>query len=135
MKILILALFSALGFQLYSQGNLQFNQVLTQTGSISIVGQGWVGSNVFTVPSGKVWKIENVMGSTSGSIIRFGLSVNGTLGVIESGLTNGNAGYKSSAPTWLKAGDQLQFAYYGSSAATTNSGTFIISIIEFNIIP
>jgi hypothetical protein len=47
MKILILALFSALSSQLYSQGNLQFNQVKL------------VGDSPLTVPTEKVWKIES----------------------------------------------------------------------------
>ncbi|WP_396140785.1 hypothetical protein [Flavobacterium sp.] len=50
--ILILIFFIALGAK--AQGNLQFNQVITKSGYLGCGSS----SNVLTVPSGKVWKIE-----------------------------------------------------------------------------
>ena len=117
--------------QLLAQGNLQFNQVVTVTESFTLsqIGfnsWGYTGS-VFTVPENKVWKIEkfsgDIIGTNSGSNF---LRINN--------VTDMSVETLNSGPTWLKAGDFLV-----PSAACTGcgalSGNFLVSIIEFNVIP
>jgi hypothetical protein len=132
MKIIILslrhtlciALFVALNSLLYSQGNLQFNQVLTyggtlNAGSISAnYGNVQNSSPAYTVPSGKVWKIESVM-------------TNGTVHLLVNNLFAGGvgSGIGPISTLWLKAGDVIRFGYSSSAY------TYFFSGIEFNIIP
>jgi len=111
MKILILSFFLLPFSFLFSQGNLQFNQVLTYNGSLTT-------SAIWTVPVGKVWKIESVLMVNMGGTSTF--KVNNTT-VLYNGLP--------SQPIWLKAGDYCQF-----SMSQAGNGYFL-SIIEFNIIP
>ena len=132
MKIIILslrhtlctALFVALNSLLYSQGNLQFNQVLTyggtlNAGSVSANNTNYTyGSPAYTVPSGKVWKIESAMSSGGSALLVNNLYA----GSISSSI--------SMSPLWLKAGDILRCAGNANSAYT-----YFFSIIEFNIIP
>jgi hypothetical protein len=93
MKILITSFFLVLCSLLYSQGNLQFNQVLTGSATLGTNGV----STILTVPTGKVWKIESVNGwSDCGS--RLGLTIN-TISTLAS---------TSSFPVWLKAGDTFR---------------------------
>lgn len=139
MKILLLSFFILLNSLLYSQGNLQFNQVLTITGGISTLNNNMAKtySPIQTVPSGKVWKVEYIGTSysyntdptffvTSGN---WGITIN-TQDVFVGDNNNRNGLY---SPIWLKAGDQLSFVTPGLSAAGTTK--YLFSIIEFNIIP
>lgn len=122
MKILILALFSFLGSQLYSQGNLQFNQVLTGSATLGTNGV----STILTVPAGKVWKIESVNGwADCGS--RLGITLN-TISTLAS---------TSNFPIWLKAGDTFRLTVLINPGSGSACGpmNYYYSIIEFNIIP
>jgi hypothetical protein len=125
MKILILSFFLLPFSFLFSQGNLQFNQVLTYGGTLNAGlistnnGNYQYSSPAYTVPSGKVWKIESVMSVNSIHMIVNNLAV-GNMG----------SGQSPTFPLWLKAGDVLRFAYSSSSA-----NTYFFSGIEFNIIP
>ena len=133
MKILILSFFLLPFSFLFSQGNLQFNQVLTFTGSIGVTGPGAVSSPIQTVPTGKVWKIESVGGSASNqssSNVRFGIQINSGISMVYwHTLVDQNI-----CPIWLKASDNLQFYYY-SPLSTAQSCSYVISVVEFNIIP
>jgi hypothetical protein len=109
----ILLLFTFLGTIFFSeaQGNLQFNQVLTYSGNS-------VNSPIWTVPAGKVWKIEsavcfNYTGTTTFRVNNFIVLYNNS----------------NSQPIWLKAGDSCQM---GASSA---SSSYFLSIVEFNVIP
>jgi hypothetical protein len=137
MKIIILslryalciALFSALSSQLYSQGNLQFNQV--------IIGS----TSDLTVPVGKVWKIESYqqqqVGVSQSGVISGCSDLSRPRPFFIDGISYHNikfAGYGGSNvpvsaanefPIWLKTGQVVK---------TSCSGDFL-SIIEFNIIP
>lgn len=113
MKILILALLLFLGSQLYSQGNLQFNQVLTYNGSTT-------NGPIWSVPAGKVWKVENIMILGSGGVSVF--KVNGNQ------IFNSFYGPWQNNLFWLKANDNFQFQFQYAQE-------YFISIIEFNIIP
>ena len=89
-----------------SQGNLQFNQVLTFGGTLCASCNQPIG----TVPVGKVWKIESKGGATINTVN--GTAVTQTINY----------------PFWLKAGDIL--GHY-----TGGAQDWFISIIEFNIVP
>ena len=90
---------------IYSQNNLQFSKVITESFSIASAeyGVGTQFSNLKTVPTGKVWKIES-MGcdyeQSSGfelNGIRFRLYLNQPY-----------SNYKDN-PIWLSAGTTLRF--------------------------
>lgn len=108
-------LFTVLTSKSFAQGNLQFNQVLTYSGSVY---QGGTGPT-WTVPAGKVWKVEN---------FTYSFFV----------LNNDRADNTSSnnGPLWLKAGDQIRYdlAFYGANCCGAST-TYRVSIIEFNIVP
>jgi hypothetical protein len=111
MKILLLSFFLLPFSLLFSQGNLQFNQVLTYSGNSP-------SSPIYTVPIGKVWKVEsavcfNYTGTTVFKVNNYTVLYN-----------NSNV-----QPIWLKAGDFCQMG------ATNTASSYFISIVEFNIIP
>jgi hypothetical protein len=132
MKNILLILAIAFSSASFGQGNLQFNQVITETGNVSQFGNGWVNSGtIMTVPAGKVWKIENVVGNySSTSVYKYGIVVNGTRVVVE----NSN-GQRTEGPIWLKAGDNLLFTFFNNYGATLNTCDYLMSIIEFNVVP
>jgi hypothetical protein len=124
MRNLYLLFFILLSNYVFAQ-NLQFNQVKLVT-------------NLETVPTGKVWKIESVLGdvlssscstqpmhriSINGNPIT--VSVNSDIGF--NTYCNGWSGIVSvtTLPIWLPAGSTLAI----------NSNVFSISVIEFNIVP
>jgi len=124
MRNLYLLIFILLSNFVFAQ-NLQFNQVKLVT-------------NLETVPTGKVWKIESVLGdvlssscstqpmhriSINGNPIT--VSVNSDIGF--NTYCNGWSGIVSvtTLPIWLPAGSTLAI----------NSNVFSISVIEFNIVP
>ncbi len=126
MKKLLFAMLLFIGFTGKAQGNLQFNQVLTFGG---LSNAGALSSNLtnylyssppYTVPSGKVWKIENVNVSNANQNI---VVNNLFVGPVPTGL-NGTS------PLWLKAGDVIRLAQ-----STSTAYTHFFSIIEFNVIP
>jgi hypothetical protein len=108
----------------FSQGNLQFNNVYTYSGAVNLtpglvtcsdnISYPYV-SQTFTVPAGKIWRIENIY--FTGSLFY----VNGCrAGDINS--YNGN-------PIWLKGGETLIFT------SSTLTRYYSINIVEFNVIP
>ena len=119
MKILLLSIFSILGSMLYSQGNLQFNQVINMSYNYNFLNYGQkqtVGS--VTVPVGKVWKIE--------SAIPFNYS-----GTSQFLVNNFTVLYNNpnNQPIWLKSVDNCRFTL------SSTLSSYSISIIEFNVVP
>lgn len=112
----LLLLFSLTSWsKIYSQGNLQLNQVLT----LSFTSNG----NNYSVPAGKVWKIESVGLSSYASF--FTLTVNGQ----QIFLKNTNSSYSpefDSFPFWISGGQNVFFSGLTGGVA---------SILEFNIVP
>lgn len=117
-KVFLLALFTALlftGIRTSAQvgTSMQFNQIIIKT---------WDGTSpTYTVPAGKIWKIEGAIGS-SAVIIR---EVNGVLvfGTINSASSN----YGENLPMWFPENTTLEFQELGNSST--------VSIIEFTVIP
>ncbi len=121
MRTLYIALFILLNHLAFAQGNLQFNQVLFLTATTSNLAQ-------WTVPVGKVWKIE-AMGGYAGSTYVY---LNNQAAFEHTGPVVSSGGYyrhSASSPIWLPEGTIL-----GHSSSTQGAYRWF-SIIEFNIIP
>ena len=131
MKIIVLSIFVLFSGVVFSQGNLQFNQVRNFTGNVSGTATG-ISSPIQVVPQGKVWKVEHVggNGSNPGSSPRWGVLVNGFF----SASFIGTYIDQNICPIWLKENDTLQF-YYVNPQGTNQSCSYVISVIEFNIVP
>ena len=114
-KIFFLAILAISVFAAQAQGNLQFNQVITvcygSSGTTLGVIPAWTG----TVPANKVWKIETLNGGV-------GCKINSNY------LFTGSNG--STGAIWLKSGDTA-----GWDMQSSTSNKYLISIIEFNIVP
>ncbi len=118
MKYVIALLFALTFFKIDAQ-NLQFSQVLTFSGQVTVANQSFL---IGTVPEGKVWKIESLNNLGSG----FWYQING------SEITTGNYNYPTHFPIWLKAQDNISF--YNASG-TGSQPKYFVSIIEFTIVP
>ena len=114
MKIIVLSIFVLFSGIVFSQGNLQFNQVYSYSGFLN----GGGVSPVWTVPAGKVWKVDFF--TTDWIVLNNNRGSN----------TNNNGG-----ALWLRPGDLIYYsgpAYNICCGGTTN---YLISIIEFNVVP
>jgi hypothetical protein len=107
--IFLFVMFSTLS--VYSQGNLQFNQVL-------ILDATGLGVS-HTVPAGKVWKIESVAIAANSSYFQI------QWGGLSYFLVSFAAGYNT-LPFWLPSNASVVFI--GSTNAK-------VSVIEFNVVP
>lgn len=110
----------------HAQGSLQFNQVLSYSGSDS--GNWTYASPSWTVPAGKVWKIEAASANIGGAVAQQ-VEIDPGGGFAAVGLDSYNR-----LPIWLKAGDQVRLRASRSCCGTANFSYFI-SIIEFNVVP
>jgi hypothetical protein len=153
MKILITSFFLVLCSLLYSQGNLQFNQVLSPSISTTLPFSANTAQQVtITIPTGKVWKVESAsyviistIGSTNpGQISPFlqggSLSIGPFFYVDDFLVTPWNSPngiVNPSFPIWLNEGvHSMKISNNSSSNNLINAilkGT--LSVIEFNIIP
>jgi hypothetical protein len=122
MKNLLFFTFLLINLSFTAQGNLQFNQALYLSANTDNTTQ-------WTVPAGKVWKIEalGVYGST------LTVYFNGATSFIYGGAYSNSSpsGYYRNAdasPIWLPGGSIL-----GQSCGCGGNRWF--SIIEFNIVP
>jgi hypothetical protein len=129
MKKLFTILFICFALQSFAQGNLQFNQVLTFTGSIQN------GTNIIldTVPQGKVWRVEAIGIGTPTNYVN--LTINNK--IYRNYFTTGN-NYSASAAAikenlWLKYEDVVGYRYDWCNYCS--SSDYVISIVEFNIVP
>ena len=111
MKKLLLTTIYFVSLQLSSQGNLQFNQVLSLDANS--------GGNPVTVPAGKVWKIESVAFSNNNAYFQI------EWGGVNYFVLNNSTPY-ANLPYWLPSGESV------SLVANVNAK---VSIIEFNVVP
>lgn len=125
MKTILLTLAIAFSCTIFAQGDLQFNQVVTKTGTSHL------NAPTYTVPAGKIWKITGVFGrkpTTNGTAL--GLNINGVEIEKINGRTN-DFNYINNDPIWLNSGDTVAiYAQYSSG-----DYAWMISIIEFNVVP
>ncbi len=125
MKIyLVFFAFIFFGAQSKAQGNLQFNQVL----HLEIT---CCTASTFTVPVGKVWKIESSMAYNNNYPTRI-TAINGNpMEAYLTGYTYLNYGVLPiPLPYWLPTNTQVSF-----STGNTIGYKGYVSIIEFNVIP
>lgn len=122
-KNLLIFLFFLITNFSFSQSSLKFNQVLTQFGSLSGGYGETKTSQTFTVPAGKIWKLEKY---TRDRLYVNGVQVKDTY-LILSG--NSNA-VLDNAPLWLKEGDSFYFIVGGPPYGWTENWYF--SLLEFN---
>jgi hypothetical protein len=122
MKNLLFLLFLFFSLSFTAQGNLQFNQVVYLSANTDNTTQ-------WTVPAGKLWKIEavGVYGST------LTVYFNGVMSFIYAGSYSNSSpsGYYRNAdasPIWLPSGSIL-----GQSCGCGGNRWF--SILEFNVVP
>ncbi len=125
MKIyLVFFAFIFFGAQSKAQGNLQFNQVL----HLEIT---CCTASTFTVPVGKVWKIEVSMAYTNNYPTRISAINGNPMEAYLTGYTYLNYGVLPiHLPYWLPTNTQVSF-----STGNTIGYKGYVSIIEFNVIP
>jgi hypothetical protein len=115
-----------------AQANLQFNQVLL------------VGNTLQTVPSGKVWKVESALYSSSlPSVVSSGsgsgtyansndlIEINGASLIIRS-LRSGGGYYHASAVIWEQ---HFPIWLYPGHTLKASTGVHALNVIEFSTIP
>lgn len=106
--------------QSQAQGNLQFNQVI-------IFNIPPSGNVPFTVPAGKVWKIESAgVGGTSSTSLSLRDASSNTIAYFFGAGTGNNTPF----PFWLP--DSFSGSFQSSG---TNPYRDVVSIIEFNVVP
>lgn len=127
MKSSVILFFLFFTFTTYSQGNLEFNQVIK------------VSTTTMTVPVGKVWKVEsyqqsNVAGTSNSTT---GCDITRVRPYIIDGqpyhnignVASGNAGYiyvaENRFPIWLTENQTI----------ATSCPSDFLSVIEFNVVP
>lgn len=131
MKKVVLSLIFVIGAvaAMCQTNTLVFNQVITFGGNTT-VNPCVLG----TVPSGKVWKIENMAGYKSGGYMPdYVFNINGTDTYNFYALSMTNYYYPNkmpAGPVWLKAGDQVKLL----NASVSYPVYYFVSIIEFNIV-
>ena len=121
-----LLLFSCLLFSLSfkAQGNLQFNQVL----HLEIT---CCTASTFTVPVGKVWKIEGAMAYNNSYPTRISAINGNPMEAYLTGYTYLSLGILPiPLPYWLPTNTQVSF---NTGSGLGQKG--YVSIIEFNVIP
>jgi hypothetical protein len=139
MRFLIFFIFNiSMTFLTQAQGNLQFNKVKTLTGTIP----GQTSLNLDTVPAGKVWKIESI--GLSPLFLQIGgyacsetfFAINGVEFVNHAPrVNNSNLVVLNNQSLWLKAGDRIGYIYRSLGGNCNTNQPYVISIIEYNIIP
>lgn len=145
MKNLLLLCAIVLSSAALGQGNLQFNQVISETFSIfgNAYNTFYNATDTYTVPAGKVWKIESISYSATSAngtyLPSFFLNVNGTRVLYNYGTQRNQFDYGgtlNAQPIWMKGGDVVLFSMRnGCSTTCAQSVNGHLSIIEFNIIP
>ena len=123
-KLSLILSFLLISIGLRAQGNLQFNRIITDQKTFN---PSFGYTDLLTVPSGKVWKIESMSTGSIGGGERI-FELNGVLTPVPEGFS----------PIWLKAGDTARILFRGSSQYIPDYPWFFsayISIIEYNIIP
>jgi len=135
MKKIITIAMLLLSIASYAQGNLQFNQVLTYTGTLT---PSQFVSTTYTVPTGKLWKIKFVnklLYNTVNTINGVQYQFNGfALNINNKWLFGENFN-----EIFLKSGDTIKLGWANQSASSGYNAPFanfdyVISIVEFNIV-
>lgn len=129
-KVLAVCLLMASGFVSKAQNNLQFNRVVNlKADSISNCSSGCPDTilyRTFTVGADKVLKIESI-NFIAGNYLLF---LDGTP------FSKSSVGITNTFPIWLPPGNySLYFGTYVSAASSTGNYAFLMSALEFNVVP
>lgn len=120
MKRLLLSILPFLFLGYFAQAQtLEFSQVVLYDMANST-------EYSFTVPTGKVWKIESATSSYASAFIYLRNSSSQNIGVLSYSSTHP----KKVLPMWLPSGFSGKFYYQDSG-----SDRAVVSIIEFNVVP
>ena len=146
MKYIYTLLFIAISATIFSQGRLQFNEIVTYVDeqTYSVNGFNWSSEDtiqVYTVPPGKVVKISSI--SWSSTYISGSSCVNNNIAKSAYTINATPVDTDVLKNSWLNSGDELKFYHnaslggYGGGGNSTCSTNFknFVSIIEYNIIP
>jgi hypothetical protein len=111
----------------YAQGDMQFNQVINKD-----LHNG-AAPTPYTVPAGKVFKLESVnnQGNSSGIFLVNNKTYLQVYYTSTAGWSNNSGFFMWPFPQWFSAGTVLSSTNFGGSG---NYGAYITGI-EFNIIP
>jgi hypothetical protein len=126
-KLLIPTLFTAIflfGFSQtsFAQGNLQFNQVI-------FYDIPFGSTQPFTVPPGKVWKVESVGATSSSCVVWLQNSAGQAIGNL---YYVSSSNYQPAYPIWFPTNHSGFFAYNINNCTGARA---YVSIIEFNVVP
>ncbi len=97
--------------------NLQFSQVLTISDIIPPTSS--YGTEIISVPDGKIWKIESAYSSGVNWVLNDG-------GTLIRSISSSDLCGCNSFPIWMKSLDFIKNSGYGS---------YTLSIIEFTVVP
>lgn len=126
--------------------SLQFNAVNTFQYSLSGFGNA---SSTYTVPAGKVAKVVDAAGTNfcfqigtnssgygSAKFVLNGFEIPSLANSLCSGSTN-NTLYKVPLDQWMKAGDtfQMKLPNLGWGSPGTPSASYLLTVLEYNIVP
>jgi hypothetical protein len=124
-NVLLIVLLFIIHLSIKAQGNLEYNRVVL----VTLSGLYYQPvDTIFTIPTGKVWKIESAM---AGNIEYPGfthmLYLNGKM------FFASNSSYGGIFPIWLPAGTYTLSAICAQGASNYTNGS--ISAIEYNEVP
>lgn len=119
--------------------NLTFSQVVTYSGQINYSSPtaGIVDGPIYTVPQGKVWKIESLNLYFSGTATNpeyMSYKINGVRIFCSRMTANTPFVFGVNFPIWLKSGDTIRpsYGYENSNNSWNANFPYFISIVEFN---
>lgn len=143
-EFLIILFIGIISFAQDTPGNLQFNRVVNFSGSQAVTPSAKV-FNSFTIPDGKVWKIQSIglasYSPTTGQLSPFTAGTGSGIkwlfarfNEIIVYVTNNNYDQQNHFPVWLESGN---YDFKINSSSSNSSANILASYtaIEFNIIP
>ncbi len=127
---ILLLLFFSTGSEVYCQNNLVLDTIIYKTLIHTSGNSTWQ----VTIPTGKVWKIENVILSRLDTNEYFALTLEGQILARASYSTSSGeyTNFQIQFPLWLPPGD---YTFYTAHTNPTSGRKASVSIIEFNIVP
>jgi hypothetical protein len=136
---LLCSMYNVLSYVSFAQGNLQFNQVknIGTNASYGVnSGINWLTSPTFTVPSGKVWKVEGFYLNTVQAANTLNYITSSGSSIIETSLSSNLMGSNTNV-LWLPPGTYAvkTFLNCGGSGSCTGTIYNTVNAIEFNVLP
>lgn len=131
-KMLFLIALTFCAFVMQAQNNLQFNRVVTVEADSFFNCNSNCGDTFllqrFTVPAGKVLKIESI--NIQGTSVNFRLCLNKTP------FSTTSTNYTNVFPIWLPAGEHKLYFFYRENGNLSITGrySYLMSALEFNVV-